>query len=93
MGFLLLKTKDETEKEMSFCAVCFGVTKSLEAALEESICYSERIESARATVDQVKVEGVDANLALMQVCLYLPFLAHVMGSRLLCCHGFNYKTF
>ncbi|CAD6243354.1 unnamed protein product [Miscanthus lutarioriparius] len=73
MGFLLLKTKDETEKEMSFCAVCFGVTKSLEAALEESICYSERIESARATVDQVKVEGVDANLALMQELLF-PFV-------------------
>jgi hypothetical protein len=28
----------------------------------------------------------------MQVCLYLPFLAHAMGSKLLCCHGFNYKT-
>lgn len=81
MGFLLLKTNDETEKEMSFCAVCFGVTKSLEAALEESICYSERIESARATVDQVKVEGVDANLAVMQVCLYLPFLVHAMGRK------------
>ncbi|TKW40531.1 hypothetical protein SEVIR_1G251900v4 [Setaria viridis] len=70
MGFLLLKRKDETEKEISFCAVCFGVTKSLEAALEESICYSERIESARATVDQVKVEGIDANLALMQELLF-----------------------
>uniref|UniRef100_A0A804NTR8 DUF639 domain-containing protein n=1 Tax=Zea mays TaxID=4577 RepID=A0A804NTR8_MAIZE len=70
MGFLLLKTNDKSEKEMSFCAVCFGVTKSLEAALEESICYSERIESARATVDQVKVEGVDANLALMQELLF-----------------------
>jgi hypothetical protein len=68
MGFVLLKREDETEKEISFCAVCFGVSKSLEAALEESICCSERIESARATVDQVKVEGVDANLALMQVC-------------------------
>jgi hypothetical protein len=78
MGFLLLKRKDETEKEISFCAVCFGVTKSLEAALEESICYSERIESARATVDQVKVEGIDANLALMQVCTisYFKFLLH-----------------
>ncbi|TVU29062.1 hypothetical protein EJB05_20605 [Eragrostis curvula] len=70
---LLLKRKDEIEKEISFCAVCFGVTKSLEAALEESICYSERIESARATVDQVKVEGVDANLALMQELLF-PFI-------------------
>jgi len=69
MGFLLLKRKDETEKEISFCAVCFGVTKSLELALKESICYSERIESARATIDQVKVEGIDANLALMQVCI------------------------
>lgn len=68
MGFILLEGKDETEKEISFCVVCFGVTKSLEAALEESFCYSERIEAARATVDQVKVEGVDANLALMLVC-------------------------
>ncbi|KAL6633905.1 hypothetical protein ACP70R_026576 [Stipagrostis hirtigluma subsp. patula] len=73
MGFILLKKKDEIEKEISFCAVCFGVTKSLEAALEESFCYSERIESARATVDQVKVEGVDANLALMQELLF-PFI-------------------
>lgn len=38
-----------------------------EAALETSVSYSERIESARATVDQVKLQGVDANLALMQV--------------------------
>uniref|UniRef100_A0A0A8Z4I9 Uncharacterized protein n=1 Tax=Arundo donax TaxID=35708 RepID=A0A0A8Z4I9_ARUDO len=73
MGFVLLKRKDEIHKEISFCAVCFGVTKSLEAALEESFCYSERIESARATVDQVKVEGVDANLALMQELLF-PFI-------------------
>ncbi|RLM79374.1 uncharacterized protein C2845_PM12G10710 [Panicum miliaceum] len=73
MGFLLLKRKYETEKEIIFCAVCFGVTKSLEAALKESICYSERIESARATVDQVKVEGIDANLALMQELLF-PFI-------------------
>lgn len=73
MGFILLEGKDETEKEISFCVVCFGVTKSLEAALEESFCYSERIEAARATVDQVKVEGVDANLALMLELLF-PFI-------------------
>uniref|UniRef100_A0ACD5ZJM9 Uncharacterized protein n=1 Tax=Avena sativa TaxID=4498 RepID=A0ACD5ZJM9_AVESA len=73
MGFILLKRKDETEKEISFCGVCVGVTKSLEAALEESFCYSERIEAARATVDQVKVEGLDANLALMQELLF-PFI-------------------
>ncbi|CAM0945100.1 unnamed protein product [Alopecurus aequalis] len=70
MGFTLLDRKDETAKEISFCAVCVGVTKSLEAALEESFCYSERIEAARATVDQVKVEGLDANLALMQELLF-----------------------
>lgn len=73
MGFILLKRKDEAQSEISFCAVCFGVTKSLEAALEESICYSERIDAARATIDQVKVEGVDANLALMQELLF-PFI-------------------
>uniref|UniRef100_A0A0D9VIQ8 Enoyl reductase (ER) domain-containing protein n=1 Tax=Leersia perrieri TaxID=77586 RepID=A0A0D9VIQ8_9ORYZ len=76
MGFILLKRKDEAQSEISFCAVCSGVTKSLEAALEESICYSERIEAARATIDQVKVEGVDANLALMQELLF-PFI-HVV---------------
>ncbi|KAG8071577.1 hypothetical protein GUJ93_ZPchr0006g42288 [Zizania palustris] len=75
MGFILLKRKNESESEseMSFCAVCFGVAKSLEAALEESFCYSERIEAARATIDQVKVEGVDANIALMQELLF-PFI-------------------
>lgn len=70
MGFVLLKRKYEAEKEISFCAVCIGVTKSLEAALEESFCYSERVEAARATVDQVKVEGLDANLALMEELLF-----------------------
>ncbi|KAE8801848.1 hypothetical protein D1007_22475 [Hordeum vulgare] len=70
MGFNLLKRKNETEKEISFCAVCVGVTKSLEAALQESFLYSERIEAARATVDQVKVEGLDANVALMQEILF-----------------------
>uniref|UniRef100_M8D6J2 Uncharacterized protein n=1 Tax=Aegilops tauschii TaxID=37682 RepID=M8D6J2_AEGTA len=70
MGFNLLKRKNETGKEISFCAVCVGVTKSLEAALQESFLYSERIEAARATVDQVKVEGLDANVALMQEILF-----------------------
>ncbi|KAL5208638.1 hypothetical protein ABZP36_033073 [Zizania latifolia] len=73
MGFILLKRKDESESKISFCAVCVGVTKSLEAALEESFCYSERIEAARATIDQVKVEGLDANIALVQELLF-PFI-------------------
>jgi hypothetical protein len=46
---------------------------------------SERIEPTCGTVNQVKVEGVDANLALMQVCLDLPFcyMQHEVN-KLLC---------
>ncbi|KAL5231914.1 hypothetical protein ABZP36_030690 [Zizania latifolia] len=74
MGYILLKRKDERESEISFCAVCLGVTKSLEAALEESLCYSERIETARATIDHIKVEGLDANIAFMQLIYWLKLL-------------------
>ncbi|KAJ0969976.1 hypothetical protein J5N97_022853 [Dioscorea zingiberensis] len=36
----------------------------------ESICHSGRVEAACATLDQVKVEGIDTNLAVMQALLY-----------------------
>ncbi|RZS11442.1 hypothetical protein BHM03_00042774 [Ensete ventricosum] len=47
--------------------VCVGSTSSsLETAVKESFCCSEIAEAARATVDQMKVDGIDTNLAVMK---------------------------
>lgn len=68
VGFTVVKREDGNEpKDPAFSDICFDATKSLETAVKESFCYSERAKEARATVDQVKVEGIDTNLAVMQV--------------------------
>ncbi|RWV86445.1 hypothetical protein GW17_00051659, partial [Ensete ventricosum] len=47
--------------------VCVGSTSSsLETAVKESFCCSEIAEAARASVDQMKVDGIDTNLAVMK---------------------------
>ena len=45
-----------------------GGVSPLEKAVRESINYSNKAETARASVEQVKVEGIDTNLAVMKVC-------------------------
>ena len=44
-----------------------GETNPLEIVVRQSISDSGRAEAAQATVDQVKVEGIDTNLAVMKV--------------------------
>ncbi|XP_038972831.1 uncharacterized protein LOC103714805 isoform X1 [Phoenix dactylifera] len=58
------------ERDFLVADVCIGATSPLEMAVKESFCYSERAEAACATVDQVKVEGIDRNIAVMQELLY-----------------------
>nr|CAD1836242.1 unnamed protein product [Ananas comosus var. bracteatus] len=71
VGFTVVKREDGNEpKDPAFSDICFDATKSLETAVKESFCYSERAKEARATVDQVKVEGIDTNLAVMQELLF-----------------------
>ena len=53
--------------------VCVGEINPLELAVKQSKQDIGRAEAARATVDQVKVEGIDTNLAVMKVISLLLF--------------------
>lgn len=70
MGFTLkMEVVDGIEEKYILVGdVCVGSTSSLETAVKESFCYSEIAEAARATVDHMKVDGIDTNLAVMKVC-------------------------
>ncbi|KAL8157756.1 hypothetical protein AgCh_002455 [Apium graveolens] len=50
--------------------VCVGEINPLEMAVKQSKQDTGRAEAARATVDQVKVEGIDTNIAIMQELLF-----------------------
>lgn len=67
MGLLKRKYK-MNERDFLVAVVCIGATSPLEMAVKESFCHSEIAEAACATVDQVKVEGIDRNIAVMLVC-------------------------
>lgn len=47
--------------------ICVGETNLLEIAVKKSISDTGRVEAAQATVNQVKVEGIDTNVAVMKV--------------------------
>lgn len=49
---------------------CVGETNPLEIAVKQSISDTGRAEAAQATVDQVKVEGIDTNVAVMKELLF-----------------------
>ncbi|KAL7162932.1 hypothetical protein ACSBR2_039109 [Camellia fascicularis] len=50
--------------------VCIGEINPLENAVKQSKRNTGRAEAAQATVDQVKVEGIDTNLAVMKELLF-----------------------
>ncbi|KAM0839035.1 hypothetical protein ACQ4PT_060569 [Festuca glaucescens] len=81
MGLLTLKEEDNPE-ERDFAAgdVQIGGTSSVQMALERSVGYSGRVEAARATLDQVKVEDIDTNVAVLKELLF-PLIE--IGKRLL----------
>lgn len=45
-----------------------GGPSSLELAVRRSASYSGRAEAARATLEQVKMEDIDTNVAVLKVC-------------------------
>ncbi|CAA7391043.1 unnamed protein product [Spirodela intermedia] len=70
-GFTLMKTADGIEENVSQIGAFYVGDKSpLDKAVWQSICYSGKAETARATVEQVKVEGIDTNLAVMKGLLF-----------------------
>ncbi|XP_078427378.1 polygalacturonase inhibitor (DUF639) isoform X2 [Wolffia australiana] len=66
-GLNVMKKGDEVEEILPETgAFCVGAVSPLEKAVEKSIFCSGEAETARATVEQVKVEGIDTNLAVMK---------------------------
>ncbi|KAJ8769910.1 hypothetical protein K2173_008992 [Erythroxylum novogranatense] len=53
--------------------LCAGETSPLEMAVKQSISDSRRAQAAQATVNQVKVEGIDTNFVVMKELL-LPVI-------------------
>ncbi|KAJ0095482.1 hypothetical protein Patl1_14952 [Pistacia atlantica] len=70
LGFVL-KTETNLDLEaMVIGDICVGETNPLEIAVKKSVSDTGRVEAAQATVDQVKVEGIDTNVAVMQELLF-----------------------
>ncbi|KAJ8548844.1 hypothetical protein K7X08_029825 [Anisodus acutangulus] len=62
--------------------VCVGEVNPLENAVKQSMKNIGRAEAAQATVDQVKVEGIDTNLAVMKELLF-PLIGSINHLQLL----------
>ncbi|KAI3419943.1 uncharacterized protein J3R85_012875 [Psidium guajava] len=79
LGFTLLKQIKLDIDLVAAGDVCVAEINPLETALKNSILDTGRAEAAQATVDQVKVEGIDTNVAVMKELLF-PVIA--LASRL-----------
>lgn len=72
MGFTLQKEAN-LDGLVMIGEVCVGEINPLEMAVKQSVVETGRAEAAQATVDQVKVEGIDTNVAIMKVTYdYIP---------------------
>ncbi|KAJ4709957.1 Plant protein of unknown function (DUF639) [Melia azedarach] len=71
LGQLGLILQAETCKGREIEAdVCVGEINPLEIAVKRSVSDTGRVAAAQATVDQVKVEGIDTNVAVMKELLF-----------------------
>ncbi|KAI4358059.1 hypothetical protein L6164_001965 [Bauhinia variegata] len=70
LGFVSEKVADIYDETTIVGDVCVGETNPLEMAVKKSIFDTVRAEAAQATVDQVKVEGIDTNVAVMKELLF-----------------------
>ncbi|KAK2635149.1 hypothetical protein Ddye_029941 [Dipteronia dyeriana] len=79
LGFILQTETNLDGETIAVGDICVGETNPLEIAVKQSISDTGRAEAAQATVDQVKVEGIDTNAAVMKELLF-PVI--VVASRL-----------
>ncbi|PON68143.1 hypothetical protein PanWU01x14_097030 [Parasponia andersonii] len=80
LGFILQKEVKLDEKAIVVGDICVGETNPLEMAVKQSVSDTSSAEAAQATIDQVKVEGIDTNVAVMKELLF-PVIE--LASRLL----------
>lgn len=71
LGFKSKKVTDICEEATFVSDIRVGEIHPLEVAVKKSLLDTGKAEAAQATVDQVKVEGIDTNVAVMKVNYYL----------------------
>lgn len=67
LGLVLQKEANIDGEAKIIGDVCVGETNPLEIAVKQSVVEMGKAEAAQATVDQVKVDGIDTNVAVMKV--------------------------
>ncbi|GMJ03413.1 hypothetical protein like AT5G23390 [Hibiscus trionum] len=82
LGFIPQKYAILEGEALMFGDFCVGETHPLELTVKQSISDTGRAEAAQATVNQVKVEGIETNLAVMKELLF-PFIQLVTSLVLL----------
>ncbi|XP_048333153.2 uncharacterized protein LOC107421888 isoform X2 [Ziziphus jujuba] len=90
-GLILQKDINPDEEVIIAADVCVGETNPLEIAVKKSVSDVGKAEAAQATVDQVKVEGIDTNLAVMKELMF-PFLEASRRLQLLASWKDPYKS-
>ncbi|XP_054809283.1 uncharacterized protein LOC129311198 isoform X2 [Prosopis cineraria] len=81
LGFISLKA--DFYEEAAVCGdIRVGETTPLEVAVKKSILDTGKAQAAQETVDQVKVEGIDTNVAVMKELLF-PLIETAGRLRLL----------
>ncbi|KAG6764950.1 hypothetical protein POTOM_028964 [Populus tomentosa] len=70
LGFILQKEANLDVEVLAFGDLWAGETNPLEISVKQSMSDTGKAEAARATVDKVKVEGIDTNVAVMKELLF-----------------------
>ncbi|KAF5747387.1 hypothetical protein HS088_TW05G00108 [Tripterygium wilfordii] len=70
LGLILQKHADSDGETILVGDFCVGEISPLELAVKQSISDTGKAEAAKVTVDQVKVEGIDTNVAVMKELLF-----------------------
>ncbi|KAK7343286.1 hypothetical protein VNO77_11917 [Canavalia gladiata] len=70
LGFKLKKVAEICDETTVFSDIRVGEVNPLEVAVKQSLLDTGKAEAAQATVDQVKVEGIDTNVAVMKELLF-----------------------
>lgn len=71
LGFRVQKKDNNLDSDVLIGGdIRIGEINPFEVAVKQSVTNTHRVEAAQATVDQVKVEGIDMNLAVMQGLLF-----------------------
>ncbi|KAJ7954640.1 Plant protein of unknown function (DUF639) [Quillaja saponaria] len=90
-GFISQKETDFPEEAIVVGDFRVGETNPLEMAVKKSVLDTGRAEAARATVEKVKVEGIDTNVAVMKELLF-PVIESASRVKLLASWKDSYKS-